>query len=170
MSILPEIPSNLLTTQETTERVVDLDTSTEQDLVGVDAVAVEDAVTSAATEAADAVLQEQLSKVNAAKQQVLEKLFPASLFALTSIELIESKVNVKIAKYALAVSILLKIPATSKLAEDLVSPAEIKEYIAEKIDAIKRKRQEAIIKLQKQKAKLEETPFTARADIENNQL
>lgn len=166
--MLPEIPSNLLTSQETVAGITESDIGEEQDLVGVDAEALDDAATSAATAAADAALQEQLAKANAAKQQILDKLFPASLFALASIELIESKINIKIAKYALAVTILLKLPATKDLAKDLVSPAEIKQFVAEKIDAVKRKRQEALIKLQEQKAKLAETAFTARLENKNS--
>jgi hypothetical protein len=170
MSILPEIPSNLLTSSETSRVVSQFNTITEQNLVGVTPTELETVNADAALAAADQTIEAQLTRINAAKQKVLDKLFPETLFTSVPLELIESKLNVNIAKYELAINLLLKLPVTSKLVEDLVSPAEIKEYISDKIEVIKRKRQEAIIKLQKQKAKLEETPFTARTELENNQL
>ncbi len=52
---------------------------------------------------------------------------------------------------------------------NIPSPGEIQEYINNLIEKKKIEQQQAIMKLQKQKAKLEETPFTARLDLENNE-
>jgi hypothetical protein len=52
---------------------------------------------------------------------------------------------------------------------NIPSPGEIREYINNLIEKKKIEQQQAIMKLQKQKAKLEETPFTARLDSKNNE-
>jgi hypothetical protein len=52
---------------------------------------------------------------------------------------------------------------------NIPSPSEIQQYINNFIERKKVAQQQAIMKLQKEQAKLEETPFTARSELENNQ-
>ncbi len=159
MSTLPEIPSNLLTNRESIQNV-----GSQQ--VG----AATTAALGQADAAADAALGQAKASVDAAKQKVLEEIFPESIFTNIALDVLEFEINKKISKYNLAVTLLLRLPATRNFAQTLVSPAEIREYIDNKIDKIKRKKQEAIIIAQSYRAKAEETPFTARLNKENNTI
>lgn len=121
-------------------------------------------------------VQKTLSPSELIKNNILESAFPTESFSLpttgSSFEEVGTKLNGLVDKLISSTTTLPTIPTVPGLGNlpkiSIPSPAEIRQFINQRIDQAKRKRQETIISTQLEAAQQEETPFTARQVTENN--
>lgn len=148
MSILSNIPSNLLQTQPSvtsyTERVQQINSA----LSGDDLV----------------------------KQKILEQVLPLNLFQSSntnaSLNEIQEKIDQKVNQYINSIPEVPSVPEIPSIVSlpkvTIPNPAEIRQFVNQQIEKIKRERQTALLVTQEILAKEEETPFTTRLIEVNN--
>lgn len=121
------------------------------------------------------VNESTLSSGEIIKRNILETTFPTESFGLSksesSFEELDLRVNKIVDRLVASVNIS-SIPTTQGLGNlpkiSVPNPAEIRQFVNQRIEQIKRKRQEALISTQLVSAQQEETPFTARQVAENS--
>lgn len=123
-------------------------------------------------------IRQNLSAAGKIKEQIMEAAIPDNLFNISgSLDQIEEDINEKVDSYIEGVQIptipqlslagilskfMPQIPVVT-----IPSPAEIRQYVNQRIELKKIRQQQQIIKKLEEDANLEETPFTARQEAEN---
>lgn len=121
-------------------------------------------------------LQENLSTADRIKVGALNTTFPPESFNLpntgSSFEEVDTRINTIVDTFINAIPVPPVVPSVPGLGNlpkvNLPSPAEIRQFISQRIEQAKRRRQEATISAQLVAAQEEETPFTARQTTQNN--